>query len=470
MQKERIRLKRKSIRQLLNGYKNKRFSPVEVTREYLREMKHCDPAYNAFITVTKERALKKAKRLEKKWNRGKNPGLLFGIPLSYKDNLATKGVRTTNGSEIYSNFVPERTASVIRRANKEKAIMLGKNNMHEFALGITSNNPHYGPVRNPWNIEYSPGGSSGGSAAAVAANLSVASIGTDTGGSVRIPAASCGIAGLKPTYETLSTSGVDFVSWTMDHVGPLAANMEDLAIMMDALTGSKNYSRHLIDTIRGMRIGVPVNFFNEHIEEETLRLYQEALAVLERLGAVSVEVDTSFLYGYQEYGLIIAAAEAGYVHRHDIACCLAEMGADVRAILEASLDITSLQYLTALQKKEEYTQAFKRIFKQVDVLATPTLPIPPRRIGVESVTFGSYTESIFDAMTRYTEIFNMTGMPALTLPCGITKQEQLPVGLQLIADHRREALLIRTGYTYEQSELGGFYGKRDQIISGTCGA
>ncbi|MFL1676295.1 amidase [Paenibacillus dendritiformis] len=462
-------MKRRSIRQLLNGYKHKLFSPVEITRDYLREIKNCDPVYNAYITVTKERALRKAKRLEKKWNRGKNTGLLCGIPLSYKDNLATKGVRTTNGSEIYRSFVPDRTAAVIRRANKEKAIMLGKTNMHEFALGITSNNPHYGPVRNPWNIEYSPGGSSGGSAAAVAANLSVASIGTDTGGSVRIPAASCGIAGLKPTYGTLPTSGVDFVSWTMDHVGPLAANMEDLAIMMDALTG-KDYSRYLIENIRGMRIGVPFHFFNEHIEEETLRLYREALAALEELGAVLVDVDTSFLYGYQEYGLTIAAAEAGYVHRDDIACCLAEMGADVRAILESSRGITSLQYITALHKKEEYTKAFKRIFKQVDVLATPTLPIPPRRIGVESVTFGSYTENIFDAMTRYTEIFNLTGMPALTLPCGITEQEQLPVGLQLIADHDREYRLIRIGYTYEQSELGGYYRKRDQIISGTCGS
>ncbi|BFH17843.1 amidase [Paenibacillus melissococcoides] len=462
-------MKRRSIRQLLNGYKYKLFSPVEITRDYLREIKNCDPVYNAYITVTKERALRKAKRLEKKWNRGKNTGLLFGIPLSYKDNLATKGVRTTNGSEIYRSFVPDRTAAVIRRANKENAIMLGKTNMHEFALGITSNNPHYGPVRNPWNIEYSPGGSSGGSAAAVAANLSVASIGTETGGSVRIPAASCGIAGLKPTYGTVPTSGVDFASWTMDHVGPLAANMEDLAIMMDALTGN-DYSRHLIENIRGMRIGVPINFFNEHIEKETQRLYREALAALEELGAVLADVDTSFLYGCQEYGLTIAASEAGYVHRSDIACCLTEMGADVRAILELSLDITSLQYITALHKKEEYTRAFKRIFKQVDVLATPTLPIPPRRIGVESVTFGSYTENIFDAMTRYTEIFNMTGMPALTLPCGITKQEQLPVGLQLIADHRREDRLIRAGYTYEQSELGGYYRKRDQIISGTCGS
>lgn len=462
-------MKRRSIRQLLNGYKNKQFSPVEITRQYLGEMQTCDPVYNTYITVTKERALRKAKHLEKKWNCGEETGLLFGIPLSYKDNLATKGVQTTNGSEIYRNFVPDRTAAVIRRANKENAIMLGKTNMHEFALGITSSNPHYGPVRNPWNIEYSPGGSSGGSAAAVAANLSVASIGTDTGGSVRIPAASCGIAGLKPTYGTLPTSGVDFVSWTLDHVGPLAANMDDLAIMMDALTG-KDYSRHLVGDICGMRIGVPVNFFNEHIEEETLRLYREALAALEELGAVLVDVDVSFLYGYQEHGLTIAAAEAGYVHRDDIACCLAQMGADVRAILESSLDITSLQYITALHNKQEYTKAFKRIFRQIDVLATPTLPIPPRRIGVESVTFVSYTESIFDAMTRYTEIFNMTGMPALTLPCGVTEQEQLPVGLQLIADHRREDRLIRTGYTYEQSKLGGYYHKRDRIISGTCGS
>ncbi|WP_374019821.1 amidase family protein [Paenibacillus thiaminolyticus] len=183
-------------------------------------------------------------------------------------------------------------------------------------------------------------------------------------------------------------------------------------------------------------------------------------------GAALVDVDTSFLYGYQEYGLTIAAAGAGYVHRDDIACCLAVMGADVRTILESSLESTSLKY--RLHRKEEYTKAFQRIFKQVDVLAAPTLPIPPRRIGFESVTFGSYTENIFDAMTRYTEIFNMTGMLALTLPCGITEQERLPVGLELIAYHHREDRLIRTGYTYEQRELDGYYVKRDRIISGTC--
>ncbi|GAA4851221.1 amidase [Paenibacillus vulneris] len=456
---------RKSIQELQNGYANHQFTPLEITRHYLKRIKRKEGALNAFITVSKERAVKEAKIVEAIEKAGDQTGILYGIPLSYKDNIDTKGIRTTYGSSIDANNVPDKDAAVVRKLLQEDAITLGKNNMHEYALGITSNNPHYGPVHNPWNLEYTPGGSSGGSAAAVAADLSVASIGTDTGGSVRIPAASCGVVGLKPTYNKIPTQGVFYVSWTLDHVGPLTANMTDLAIMMEALT-NQSYLPYLKQDIRGLRVGVPTSFFNEHIEAETYQLYLAALHALEQLGALLIEVDVSFIHGYQQKILNIAASEAGYVHRERMECCLSQYGADARALLESSLMITSRQYIDALKAKKDYMKQFGRLFReQIQVLATPTIPIAARKIGVEQVQFGSYTESLFDAMTRYTEIFNAVETPALSIPCGITS-EGLPVGLQLVAAWGREDRLIRAGYAYEQNQLADFYRIRDEICAG----
>ncbi|MCS7460475.1 amidase [Paenibacillus doosanensis] len=456
---------RKSIQELQDGYSNQQFTPLDITKHYLKRIKKKDPVLNSFITVSKERARKEAKIVEAKEKAGDQTGRLYGIPLSYKDNIDTKGIRTTYGSSIDANNVPERDAAVVHKLLQEDSITLGKNNMHEYALGITSNNPHYGPVHNPWNPEYTPGGSSGGSAAAVAADLTVASIGTDTGGSIRIPAASCGVVGLKPTYNKIPTQGVFYVSWTLDHVGPLTANMTDLAIMMEALTKQK-YVPYLQQDIRGLRVGVPTSFFNEHIEAETYQLYVNALQALEQLGAVLIDVDVSFINGYQQQILNIAASEAGYVHRDRMECCLSQYGADARALLESSLTITSRQYIEALKAKESYMKQFGRLFReQIQVLATPTIPIAARKIGVEEVQFGSYTESLFDAMTRYTEIFNAVEVPALSIPCGITS-EGLPVALQLVAAWGREDRLIRAGYAYEQDQLASFYQTRDEICAG----
>ncbi|ULL16332.1 amidase [Paenibacillus sp. H1-7] len=456
---------RKSIRELQNGYSDNRFTPLEITKAYLHRIKKKKPDLNSFITVTKERAVREAKIVQTKKEAGEQTGLLFGIPLSLKDNIATKGIRTTNGSSIDYNNIPDTHADVAQSLLSQDSILLGKNNMHEYAIGITSNNPHYGPVHNPWNPEYSPGGSSGGSAAAVAADLSAASIGTDTGGSVRIPAASCGVIGLKPTYGKVSTAGVTYISWTLDHVGPLTATMSDMAIMMEAMT-STPYKPFLKEDIRGLRIGVPTTYFNEHIETETYNLYLHALYALENLGAVLIDTGVSFIDGNQDVTFTIAGAEAVYEHRARMECCLDQYGADVRAFLEMSQHISALQYIEALKKKEQYVQNFARLFRErIDVLATPTIPIAARKIGVEEVQFGSYTESIFNAMTRYTGIFNLAGVPALSIPCGITS-EGLPVGLQLAAGHGREDLLIRTGYAYEQSHLSDFYKKRDEICAG----
>ena len=285
-------MKNLTIQEMKAGFSNKDFSPVEVTRYYLKRIEDFTEL-NAFITVTSEQALKQASIAEQKYLAGEQTGILEGIPISYKDNLYTKGVRTTNGSKIDESFIPDVDAGIVTRLHREGAINLGKLNMHEYAFGITSNNPFYGAVKNPWNTEYTPGGSSGGSAVAVALSLGAASIGTDTAGSIRIPAASTGIVGLKPTHGLIDATNVTHISWTLDHIGPLTKNMSDLGIMMDAMTGD-TYSDSLTRDIRGLRVGVPNNYFNELIESNTAKLYTEALENLEKLGAILIEIDIPF--------------------------------------------------------------------------------------------------------------------------------------------------------------------------------
>lgn len=454
-------MKRYSMNELQKGYAAKEFSPVEITEQYLQGIEKNNASYNAYITVTREVALQQAKAAEQKMMAGHSLGKLFGIPLSFKDNIATKDIRTTNGSYIDRDHVPQQHAPVVEQVLGEDAIMLGKNNLHEYAFGITSNNPHYGCVKNPWSLEYSSGGSSGGSAAAVAANLCVASFGTDTGGSVRIPAANCGVVGLKPTIHKLSTAGVTEVSWSLDHVGPLTANMMDLSIIMEALT-KQPYQQECQEDIRGLRIGVPTQYFVEQIDAESHACFQASVKALETMGACLIEVPFPFLQGYQDFGFAIALSETSYIQQENIRNRMSLFGADLQKVMASTGSFSALDYITALKKKQELERQFTKIFEYVDVLATPAIPTTPKKIGVEEVHFGARTEGLFDSLTRYAFICNLVGCPALSVPCGMT-EEGLPLGLQLVAAHHREDLLMRVGYAFEQSQLSAFYQKRDEI-------
>ncbi len=387
-------MKNVSILSLKEGYKKKEFSPVDITKMYLDRI-HQSQDLNAYITVTDDIALKQAEIAEKKYIANEATGILEGIPLSYKDNLNTKGIRTTSGSKIDEDFIPDDDADIVHTLQREGAIQLGKVNMHEFAFGITSNNPFYGSVKNPWNKEYAPGGSSGGSGAAVAAKLGLASIGTDTAGSIRIPAASCGVIGLKPTHGLIKAGGVKHISWTLDHIGPLTQTMDDLAIILEAMTGGQ-YTSSLKEDIRGIRIGVPKNYFNEGIEENTARLYHKALQDLESLGAVLIEIDIPFSSEDFALSFGIGIAEAGSVHEKSIVSTLDSFGLDVKASLEHSHAITALDYIKALKRKAQLTEQFEQLFEQVDVLATPTTPITPQGIGEEMVEVNGVTDSVFN--------------------------------------------------------------------------
>lgn len=451
-----------TVRSIIAGYKSKQFSPVEVTSYYLKRIEKAQDL-NAYITVLASQAIEEAKIAEQKMMAGIVMGKLEGVPIAYKDNLYTKGIRTTSGSQIDRDFIPSYNAGVVDKLQREGTINLGKVNMHEYAFGITSNNPFYGPVKNPWNREYTAGGSSGGSAAAVVANLCAVSIGTDTGGSVRIPAAACGITGLKPTQNYVDGSGVKNLSWTLDHVGPLTKDIPDLVLMMEALTND-SYVDALNEDIRGVKIGVPKNYFMDRIDEDTLRLYNGALQNLEELGAILVEVDIPFTEEDSSAVFTLAISEAGFIHHENIQSQLENFGPDVKQILASSKDIQALDYIGALKKREEIEQKFTQLFTTIDVLATPSIATMPQKIGVEEVTLAGQLEDLFNATIRYPSVFNVSGHPALSIPCGQNK-DSLPVGLQLAGAHFSEKTLMQVAYSYEKNFLTAFYENRNKAMA-----
>ncbi len=448
-----------TIHSLLEGYKTKQFSPVEITKHYLKRIE-AEKDLNAYITVLAEQSMAQAKIAEQKIMAGATLGKLEGVPVSYKDNLYTKGVPTTSGSRIDQEFVPNFNARAVDQLERAGAINLGKTNMHEYAFGITSNNPFYGAVKNPWNRNFTPGGSSGGSGAAVAADLCAMSIGTDTGGSIRIPAAACGVVGLKATNGYIDGTGISNLSWTLDHVGPLTKNVPDLAITMEALT-NKSYKETLNEDIRGVRIGIPKNYFNERVDEKIFKLYEDAVKNLEELGAILIEVDIPFVEEDLSVIYTLATSEAGYIHKDSIETRLGDFGADVKQILVSSKAIQALDYIHALKRAEEINASFTHLFSEIDVLATPTLAAMPQEIGVEEVDFGNQKEDIFNAMIRYPSVFNMTGHPALSLPCGQTND--LPVSLSLIGAHYTEKRLMQVAYAYERNFLSAFHKIREAL-------
>ncbi|WP_057913773.1 amidase [Peribacillus muralis] len=446
-----------SIKELMEGYKNKQYSPTEITKWYMERIKELNPKMHSYITITEERAFDQAKKAEVKINAGEVSGLM-GVPISYKDSIDTKGVLTTSGSIIDEMRIPAEDAEVVTRLEQEGSISLGKNNMYEYAFGITSQNPFFGDVINPWNNNKTAGGSSGGSAAAVAANLCLGSIGTDTAGSIRVPAACCGVVGLKPTYNLVSMKGMTPLSWTLDHAGPIAGNVEDTAIIMQALTGIP-YTKACLNGLAGMRIGLPTHYFTENIDNEVKKMYEKAIRHMTDLGAAIVEIDTSFLTDVISIATTLGTSEVGVVHKERIQSALHLYSEGAQKTFEKSRLISAFDYITALQKRAEWTRKVSEIFIDVDVMMTPAMPIVTADLQTEEVTIGGVNESLGDCMIRYTSLFNITGHPALSIPFGLTKSG-VPLGLQLIANHDREDLLFRAGYAYEQYTLTNFYSER----------
>lgn len=441
--------------------RRRKLSPVDLTRALLARIERLEPRLNSFITVTPDLALTQAKRAEKDIARGAYRGALHGIPICLKDLFYTRGVRTTAGSRILHDFVPAENAAVVDRLFEAGAILLGKTNLHEFAYGATSINPHYGPVQNPWAAGRMSGGSSGGSATAVAAGLAVASLGTDTGGSIRIPAAACGCVGFKPTYGRVPLCGVIPLAASLDHAGPICRSVEDAALVLEAIAGAhpcdavsfgrvgEKFALELRKGPRGLRIGVPKQYFFDHLQREVRRAVLAAIAVLERNGAEVREVDLRWMDDTARLASEITVAEALLYHSRWLKKRFADYGPDVRSRLKEGMDEPALTYLQAQELRRTYTRQFDEILRSVDILAAPTLPVAAPYITETEVAVGRSRENVRLALLRLTRPGNLTGLPAISTPCGLTP-EGLPVGLQLIGRRRDEKTVLRAAYAFER--------------------
>ncbi|MHB8525444.1 MAG: amidase [Candidatus Acidiferrales bacterium] len=440
----------------------RKISPVELTQAALERIDALNPRLNAFITVTAERALREARAAERDISRRKYRGALHGIPITLKDNICTEGVKTTAGSRILKNFIPQADADVARKLSRAGAILLGKTNLHEFAYGITTENPHYGPARNPWNLQRITGGSSGGSAAAVATGMGFASVGTDTGGSIRIPAALCGIVGLKPNFGRVSCKGVVPLAVTLDHAGPLARTVADAAIMLDAISDCDVVDGAFYKAARSglskrrkkmqLLLGWPREYFFERVDPEIRRAMEAAMKVFERLGARVQEVALPHVADSVDPSTQIALAEALEYHEGQgyFPARAQDYGEDVRKRLEMGSAVRAVDYLRAQQAREQVRADFRAAFERVHVIVAPAAPIAAPRIGEDAVTFCGESQSVRGALVRMNRPANFTGFPVISLPCGFTRRG-LPIGMALHGPQWGESKLLRIAAAYEQA-------------------
>ncbi len=451
-----------TVTSLAKALRKKEISPVEITRAYLERIKAFDSKINSFITLLPGEALRAARRAEKEIITGKYHGPLHGIPFAAKDLFFTEGIRTTCGSKIMKNFVPPFNATVIDRLQAAGAILLGKLNMHEFAYGTTSVNPHYGPVRNPWDRERVPGGSSGGSAAALASSFVPLTLGTDTGGSIRIPSALCGTAGLKPTFGRVSKYGVYPLCWTLDHPGPMTRCVADLAVAMNVLAGLDpldpftssipvpDYAKGLSRSLRGVKMGVPGTYYFDRLEPEVGAAVRKAIQVCRGLGAAVRKISIPLLPEASIAAFIILLAEGAATLEKWHRTRPMDLGDDVRSRLNLGAAVTAAQYLKAQAVRSRVRETFSRVFQEVDVILSPQLPITAPRLNQGSVSWGKETEAVPSALTRFTRIYNLVGIPSLSLLCGFSSAG-LPIGLQIAGKPFDEATVLKVGHAYESN-------------------
>jgi aspartyl-tRNA(Asn)/glutamyl-tRNA(Gln) amidotransferase subunit A len=454
-----------SIAEVARMLRTGKVSPVEITEVILARIKRINLKLNAYITVTAEQARAQAKQAEEKFGGTRkrksrvDQGLLQGIPISLKDNIYTAGIRTTAGSKVLGDFVPEHDAPIVTRLREAGAVLLGKTNMHEFAYGVTTNNPHYGAARNPWDEKRIAGGSSGGSAAALAAGLGYGSIGTDTGGSIRIPAALCGVVGLKGTLGRVEVTDVIPLSPSMDCMGPMARTAEDAEILFRALlppqvgkatrrAGKKPTAAKLFKP----RLGLPRQFFFEVNSPEVDKAFEEGLSSLRGLGAEIKDVSLPLLLQTESAGNRIGWAEATLYHQQSgwFPLRASEYGEDVRTRLIAGARLAAPEYLRAIEQREKFTQQLRTVMEteQIDALVVPTTPLTAPLIGEEKMRVGEIDYPTRALLLRHNRPANLAGVPAISVPCGLTSAG-LPVGMQFIGAANSEELLLSIAVAFE---------------------
>jgi aspartyl-tRNA(Asn)/glutamyl-tRNA(Gln) amidotransferase subunit A len=469
----------KTIAELAAGLKKKEFSSIELTRAFLARIRQHNPRLNCFITVTEEQALEQARAADAAIAQG-SAGALTGVPIAQKDIFCTKGVKTSCGSKMLDNFIAPYDATVVERFNQAGTVMLGKLNMDEFAMGSSNETSYFGPVKNPWDTDTVPGGSSGGSAASVAARLVPGATGTDTGGSIRQPASFCGITGLKPTYGLVSRWGMIAFASSLDQGGPMARTAEDCALMLQVMAGFDDkdstsvdrpvpdYSASLDDGLEGLRIGLPKEFFDEGLDSDIARLIDDAMAEYRRLGASVKEISLPNMKLSVPAYYVVAPAECssnlarydgvrfGYRCKepkdlHDLYMRSRGegFGAEVkRRILIGTYALSAgyydAYYLKAQKVRRLISEDFKRAFDEVDVIMGPTSPTVAFRFGEKTADpIAMYLSDI------YTIAVNLAGLPGMSIPVGFSKN--LPVGMQIIGNYFSEARLLNVAHRYQQA-------------------
>jgi aspartyl-tRNA(Asn)/glutamyl-tRNA(Gln) amidotransferase subunit A len=447
-------LTRMSLREVADLIRKKKVSPVELTTACLARIDRVNPALNAFITITAESALEQAREAEAEVKRGKWRGPLHGVPIALKDLFDTAGVRTTAASGVFKDRIPTEDAEVVRRLKAAGAVLLGKTNMQEFAFGGSSIVSYFGAVHNPWELSHIAGGSSGGSAAALAAELCYGALGSDTAGSVRLPAAHCGIVGLKPTYGLVSTRGVIPLSWSLDHVGPMARSAADTALLLQAIAGYDpqdisseemkvpDYEAALRAKVSSIRIGVPREFFFADLDPDIEAAMKQGLLELGKLtaGVREMAVPANTMETLRD---VVRAAEAFAYHREFVAKTPELYQPLTLRRIRLGADVTTPAYIQARRDLAQIRRTAGKSFESVDALVTPTLPIPPPAISDPKA------DDILPAV-RNTSPFNVNGLPSISVPCGFTSTG-LPIGMQIIGPPGGDAVVLQLAQVYEQA-------------------
>ncbi len=446
-----------NLQQWATSLRRRQISSLELVTKTLAEIKARD-VYCSLITLVEEQALEQAADRDRELAQGIDRGPFHGIPVAYKDLFYTRGIRTTSGSLLYRDFVPTYTATAVQRLQAAGAICIGKTNMHELAYGITSKNPHFGFVLNPRDTSRIAGGSSGGSATLIAANLLPMCLGTDTGGSIRIPASYCGVVGLKPTYGRVSRFGVQPLSFSLDHVGPLGSCVDDCALAMNVIAGpdshdatcsplpAPDFNLPSLPDLRRIRVGVPRDFFFDRTTEEVSTAVHQAIGTLEQLGASIHPIDLPNLSEINATARVVQLSETAGLYADQSDPSL--FGDDLWTLIQQGKLIAAHEYVNAQRLRTLFRSEFDRVWQQVDVLATPTTPVVAPHLEENTVMIGDAQEDTRLASTRLVRAINFLGEPALSMPCGKT-ENNLPIGLQLITAPWTEPLLLQIARTLE---------------------
>ena len=448
-----------SIPDVAKLIRSKAISPVELVQAHLERIAKFNPRTNSFNTVMEEEALESAHIAEREIMGGHYRGILHGIPIALKDLFWTKGTKTTAGSKILADFLPQEDSSVGQHLQAAGVVCVGKTHMSEFALAGGGKNAHFGPGRNPWNLEHIAGGSSTGSASAVVAGLCYGAMGSDTGGSIRSPAAYSGVVGLKPTFGRVSRYGVVPVSGTLDHVGPLARTVEDVAAITHAIAGHDdkdsstlprsvpNYLEKLDPKLEGVVVGVADDPFLDFTHPEVRSAVVEAIGVLERLGCTIKELPLDILTEASQIGPVISKSEGACYHHDWIRDRFDDYGSWCQEFLAEGREISAVHYLRTLERCREITAEIEEVMQEVEIIVGPATPIPAPRIDEDSVQVGD-SEERFQRLGGFTQAYNVTGQPAISVPCGFTSHG-LPIGLQVAGRWWDEQTVLNVAYAFQ---------------------